>query len=90
MIVDPGSQATPENVTCIETECSVKMAWADDINLMGGGNALCFNYTQMDENTGCPSNPSNRCIKYAYEDYIFTDTVRTEFNLFCDRSYMVR
>ena len=59
------------------------------LDQIGSGDAHCYNYEKMDDN-GCPIVVSNQCVKYEYEDNIFTDTARTEFDLFCGRSYIVR
>ena len=59
------------------------------LDQIGNGDAHCYNYETMDNN-GCPVVVRNQCVKYEYEDDILTDTARTEFNLFCGRSYIVR
>ena len=53
------------------------------------GDTKCMNYDERDS-FGCPANSADLCLAYNHSDPIFTETVLTEFNIFCDRANLVR
>ena len=74
-----------------KTECTSIMSGAAGENVLNQmiGDTKCMNYGERDS-FGCPLNSADLCLEYNYSDPIFTDTVLTEFNIFCDRASEVR
>ena len=74
-----------------KTECTSMMSGTIGENVLSQmiGDTKCINYDERDL-YGCPMNSADLCLAYNHSDPIFTETVLTEFKLFCDRASEIR